>query len=136
MKNQTTRKYGVKPLTAAIILGLTLTSASAMASDKTASTPGFQVTSAATSHIRSGAKAFKKGEYAKSAMYSRVAIQSSLSNRREAIAQSNLCAAYGAMGEMENARLACISALELRPGYEPAIANKAALTYKLAKAGN
>jgi len=136
MNTQTTRKFGVKPLTAAIILGLSLTSASAMASDKTPAAPGFTVVSSADGNIRSSAKAFKKGNFAESAMFSRVAIKSSLSNKREAIAQSNLCAAYGAMGEMENARLACTTSLELRPGYEPAVANKATLTYKLAQAGN
>lgn len=117
--------------------GLTLSATSAMAAEAPAenAVQTFQVKSASDGNIRAGAKAFKKGDFAKSAMFSRVAIKSSLSNKREAIAQSNLCAAYGAMGEMEQARLSCETALKLRPGYEPAVANKAALRYKLAQNG-
>ena len=50
-----------------------------------------------------------------------------------AIAQSNLCAAYAAMGDMDDAKAACDAAIELRADYAPAIANKTALTVKLAE---
>ena len=126
-----TKPVAVTALTALMSVGLTLPAASAMAAEAPAHS--FQVKSASGSTIGAGAKAFKKGDFEKSAMFSRVAIKSSLSNRREAIAQSNLCAAYGAMGDMENARLACKSAIKLRPDFAPAIANTKALTYKLAQ---
>lgn len=121
----------VTALTAMMSIGLTLPAASAMAAEAPAHS--FQVKSSSGSTISAGAKAFKKGQYAKSAMFSRAAIKSSLSHRREAIAQSNLCAAYGAMGEMENARLACKAALDLRSDYAPAIANTKLLTVTLAQ---
>lgn len=126
-----TKPVAVTALTAMMSLGLTLPAASAMAAE--ASAHSFQVKSSSGSTIGAGAKAFKKGQFEKSAMFSRTAIKSSLSNKREAIAQSNLCAAYGAMGEMENARLACKAALDLRPDYAPAVANTKVLSFKLAQ---
>jgi len=126
-----TKPVAVTALTALMSVGLTLPAASAMAAE--APEHSFQVKSASGSTIGAGAKAFKKGQFAKSAMFSRTAIKSSLSNKREAIAQSNLCAAYGAMGQMEDARLACKAALDLRPNYAPALANSQALTFKLAQ---
>lgn len=115
---------------------LTLPAASAIAADVTPQTTTASATfiakSAADSRIREGAKAFKRGDFERSISYSRSALKQSLSRKRAAIAHSNLCAAYASIGEMEKASASCHAALELRPGYEPAVTNKAALTIRLA----
>ena len=123
-----------KGLVGLTIATLSFSAASAMAADASApASASFVVKSAADGNIRSAAKAFKKGEFAQSASYSRIALKSNLSDRRAAIAQSNLCAAYAAMGDMDDAKAACDAAIELRADYAPAIANKTALTVKLAE---
>ena len=111
-----------------------ITAASAMAADNTAAASAdFKVATTSNSVIRAGVSAFKKGDYEKSVTFTRAALKSSLSDRRAAIAQSNLCAAYGKLGEMDLAQEACAIALELRPGYAPAEQNKAALTIRFAQ---
>ena len=77
-------------------------------------------------------KAFKKGDFQRSAKMSEAAIKNKISKRRQAVAQSNLCAALGELGQFEDAANACDTALELRPGYATAEANKSALTIRLA----
>lgn len=123
--------HGLLSLTAAV---LTLPAVSAMAADVTPQTSAsFVVKSSADSHIRSSARAFKRGNTEKSIRYSHLALKSGLSPKRAAIAHSNLCAAYAVLGDMEAASEACDTALELRPDYEPAITNSSALTVKLAQ---
>ena len=53
----------------------------------------------------------------------RSSLKDGMSPKREAIAQSNLCAIYGVMGESERAAGACKKALKLRPSFAPALAN-------------
>jgi tetratricopeptide (TPR) repeat protein len=116
------------------LMSASLPAASAMAADMSApSTSAFIVKSAADRNIRSSAVAYRKGDIQKSISYAKHALRSSLSAKRAAIAHTNLCAAYAALGDMDNASTACASALELRPDYEPAQNNKAALTYQLAQ---
>lgn len=113
---------------------LTFPAASAMAADVSApAASSFIVKSAADDNIRRAAKAYKKGEIETSIRINRRALNSSLSAKRAAIAHSNLCASYATIGEMDKAQAACAAALELRPDYAPAMANKAALTVKLAQ---
>lgn len=108
--------------------------ASAMAADVSAPTAGqFIVKSSADRNIRSSVKAFNRGDLDRSVAYSKRALKSSLSSKRAAIAHSNLCAAYAALGDMDNAKAACESAITLRPDYVPAQNNKSALTYQLAQ---
>lgn len=124
-------RHGLLTLATAV---LAFPAASAMAADAVPPTStAFVAQSAADAQIRAGAKAFRKGEFERSITYSRRALKSSLSSKRAAIAHSNLCAAYGSLGDMEKAATSCASALELRPGYEPAVTNKAALTVQLAQ---
>ncbi|MGB0906227.1 MAG: tetratricopeptide repeat protein [Maricaulaceae bacterium] len=117
-----------------IALGLSLSATSAMAADTTS--PIYQVKNASGGVISAGAKEFRKGNFKKSITYSNAALKSSLSKRRQAIAQSNLCAAYAELGDFNKAGKACTKALVLRPGYAPAAANKAALTIQLAAIQN
>ncbi len=115
---------------------LTLMSAgSAMAADVTtpAQSQGFEVATTTNGAVRLAVSEFKKGDYERSVAFSKMALKSSMSKRRAAIAQSNLCAAYGELGMMELAAEACDKALELRPGYEPAVTNRDALTIRLAQ---
>lgn len=123
--------HGLLSLTAAV---LALPAASAMAADVTPQTSAsFVVKSSADSHIRSSARAFKRGDTEKSIRYSLRALKSGLSAQRAAIAHSNLCAAYAVLDDMENAAEACDTALKLRPDYKPALTNSAALTVRLAQ---
>ncbi len=118
---------------------LTLTIAAMMipvgasASDITAPSTELTVQSSTDGMIKLGAKAFQKGEFERSIAYHNRALKSGLSKKRKAVAQSNICAANAALGNMEAAREACDAALELRPGFEPAQNNKAALTVMLAQ---
>ena len=113
-----------------IAIGFGLSATGAMAADAPSQT--YQVKNASGGVIGAGAKEFRKGNFEKSVVYSRAALGSSLSKKRAAIAQSNLCAAYAELGDFSQAREACTEALNLRPGYKPAVANKAALTIELA----
>ena len=116
------------------LMATSLPAASAMAGDVSASPVSeFTVKSSADRNIRSSAVEFRKGNVEQSVKYSKRALKSSLSAKRAAIAHSNLCAAYAVLGEIENAKTACASALELRPDYAPAQNNKSALTYQLAQ---
>lgn len=114
---------------AGLTAGFILSSVSAIAADSN----GFTASTAADSKIRIAAMEFKRGDFAKSATFSKSALKGGMNRRKQAVAQSNLCAAYGAMGELERAGKACDAAIALRPGYAPATANKAALTVRLAQ---
>ena len=126
----TLKKAGLATL-AALAITAALPAASAMAADGPASE--FVVKSTTDGRIKLGVKAFKKGNFEKSASYSRQALKASLSRKKTAIAQSNLCAAYAKLDMIDEAQTACSAALDLRPDYAPAQANKAALTIRLAQ---
>lgn len=113
---------------------LTFPAASAMAADVSAPAAStFIVKSAADANIRRATKAFNKGEFESSIRIHHRALKTSLSSKRAAIVHSNLCATYATVGEMDKAQAACSAALELRPDYAPAVANKSALTVQLAQ---
>lgn len=124
-----TRLRFPKTAMAIIAAAIILPAAGATAADNS----GFIAKSASDSNIRAAATSFEKGDYAKSVAFSKAALRASMSTRRQAIAYTNLCAAYGELGDMERANIACDKALELRPGYEAAEDNKAALTIRLAE---
>ena len=93
----------------------------------------FEVTRATDGVIKMGVTAFNKGDYAKSVAMNKAAIRSGISKRKKAIAQSNLCASWAMLGDLVQAEKACEAALELRPDYDPAVANMNLLTIKLAQ---
>jgi len=126
MTYSTLTKAGFASL-AFIGLSATLPAASAMAADG-----NYVASSASSPVIRAASQAFNRGDYKESAALSRAALQSSLSKRKTAIAQSNLCAAYAKLEMFDEASEACEKALELHPGYEPAEKNQAQLTIRLA----
>lgn len=114
--------------------GLALPAASAMAADAPAPAPyTFTVKTTTDYHVKAGAEAFKRGDFQRSVSYANAALKAGMSDRRAAVAQSNLCASYAHLGDLEKAAEACDAALELRPGYSAAESNKAALTIKLAQ---
>ncbi len=124
------KKASLATLTA-LALTATLPSTSAMASDKVGDS--FVVKSTTDGRIKLGVKAYKQGNYEKTVRMTRAALNTSLSPKRAAIAHSNLCAAYAKLDLLDEARQACVTALELRPNYAPAEANKASLTIRLAQ---
>lgn len=96
--------------------------ASAIAKDS-----AFTVKTTTNGKVRLGVSAFDKGDFEKSVRLNESALKSSLSPKKAAVAHSNICAAYAEMGDFTSARIACDAALTLRPGYEPAVSNLAAL---------
>lgn len=130
MTYATLKKAGIATLSA-LAFTAALPAVSAMAADAPASE--FVVKSTTDGRIKLGVKAFKKGDFEKSASYSRQALNASLSRKKTAIAQSNLCAAYARLDMIEEAQTACSAALELRPDYAPAQSNNAALEIRLAQ---
>jgi len=116
---------------AALTLTATLPTANAMASDVAAG--NFVVQKTTDGRIKLGVKAFNKGDFEKTVRVTRSALNTSLSPKKAAIAHSNLCAAYAKLEMLTEAQQACAAALELRPGYEAAEANKASLTIRLAQ---
>ncbi len=111
---------------AAISLALTAFAAPALAAD---GAPQFSVQSTATRSIASSATAFNKGDYSKSAAYSRHALEQGLKKSRRTIAYSNLCAALGAQGQYDKALDACDSALKASPQNWQAFSNRAAVNW-------
>jgi len=95
--------------------------------------PNYQVVSATDGKIRAGVRAFKKGDLDKAAMFMRSSLKGGMNPKKQAIAQSNLCAIYGTMGESERAADACNKALKLRPSFAPALANNNILQRAYAK---
>jgi len=126
----TLKKAGLATLTALAITA-TLPAASAMAADR--SSDNFVVTTTTDGLVKLGVKAFKRGDFKKSVKYNNQALRSSMSRKKKAIAHSNLCATYAKLEMMDEAQKACTAALELRPDYVAAQANKAALTIRLAQ---
>ena len=105
----------------------------ANAGDTAPASNDFVVKSSTDAMIKLSVKAFNNGEYERSIAYSQRALDSGLSKSRKAVAQNNLCAANAVLGQMDEAAEACNAALELRPEFEPAQTNKAALTVLLAQ---
>jgi len=135
MTYTTLKKTGLVTL-AALTLSVTLPAASAMANEAPAGsfpTGNFNVTSTTDGLIKLGIKAFKRGDYKRAVKMTEQATRSSLSRKKLAIAHSNLCASYAKLDMMDKAQKACSTALDLRPGYQPAQANKVALTIRLAQ---
>lgn len=124
------KKASLATLTALALIA-TLPAASAMAADKTSE--GFVVKSTTDGRIKIGVKAYKQGNYNKTVRMTRAALETSLSPKRAAIAHTNLCAAYAKLDMLDEARQACAAAVKLRPNYEPAKANIAALNIILAQ---
>jgi len=87
----------------------------------------YEVIATTDGKIRAGVRAFKQGDLDKAAMFMRSSLKGGMNTKKQAIAQSNLCAIYGAMGESERAANACNKALKLRPNFAPALANNSAL---------
>ncbi len=119
------------------LLAVTFLSApSAMAADNTvspAAPQNFTVRSASDGKIRLSVKSFKKGDMERSIRFSQSALRANLSKAKQAVAHSNLCAAYGELGDLEKASTACDIALEIRPDMEEARNNKNALSVRLAQ---
>lgn len=110
---------------------------SAMADD-TSSVPvaaatDFQVKSSSNNLIKSGVKAFNKGDFAKSVAMNKAVIRIRPSRLKTAIAQANLCASYAKLDDLEQASKACDAALALRPELEEAKSNQALLRTRLAQ---
>jgi len=93
----------------------------------------FSVESNATRTISAGATAFERGSFDKSEAFSRHALKQGLKKSRKAAAYSNLCAALGEQGELEEAMESCNKAVNYNPKNWRALSNRAVLH---AKAGN
>lgn len=111
--------------------------ASAMAGE-TAPTPvaaatDYQVKSSSNSLIKSGVKAFKSGDYAKSVAMNKAVIRIRPNRMKTAIAQANLCASYAKLDDFEQASAACDAALALRPELDIAKSNQTLLRTQLAQ---
>jgi len=78
-------------------------------------TPVFASKTISNSKIRAGISAFEKGDFTKAAFFQRAALKSGLSKSRKTAAFTNLCAAEGALGNLDAAKAACDSALQLAP---------------------
>ena len=130
MKTISLKKAALSTL-AAITVTAMLPTTSAMAADAPAG--NFVVQKTTDGRIKLGVKAFKKGDFEKTVRVTRSALNTSLSPKKAAIAHSNLCAAYAKLEMFDEATQACSAALELRPGYEAAVTNKASLTIRLAQ---
>ncbi len=133
LKSGTLKAFAICSISAATLV----LPASALA-DETGQKPvtaatDYQVKSSSNSLIKSGVKAFKKGDYAKSIGLNQAVIKIRASRMKTAIAQANLCASYAKLNEMKQAAVACDAALKLRPGLEVAQANKALLQKRAAR---
>jgi len=122
----------------AMTLGcVALLPASAMADEKTAETvtaeSSFNVALTTDGVVKSGVKAYRKGDFEKSIALHNAAIRGRMSKRKTAVAQSNICASWAMIGDLSKAEEACEAALELRPDYAPALANMELLNIKLAQ---
>lgn len=113
---------------AVLTAGFLLSSTAAFAAD----TQGFTAATAADPKIRTAASEFRRGDFTKSVAFSQAALNSKMKKSKQAVAQSNLCAAFGAMGKLELAKTACDAALAIRPNYAPAMTNRAALAVRVA----
>ena len=85
----------------------------------------FSVEKNATRSISAAATAFQKGKYAKSINFSNHALKQGLKKSRKAAAYNNLCAAFGAQAEYDQALEACNEALSHNPENWRALSNRA-----------
>lgn len=132
-KSATLKAFAICSMSAAALV----IPASAMAGE-TAPAPttiatDYQVQSSSNSLIKSGVKAFNKGDYAKSISLNKAVISIRPSRVKTAIAHSNLCASYAKLEKMKEAADACETALKIRPGLDVAKANQALLRTRLAQ---
>ena len=119
---KTTLKATLKTTLATLVLaGMTST---AMANEAQLQ---FSVESNATRSIRSAATAFEKGQFSKSASFSKYALKQGLKKSRKTAAYSNLCAALGTQGEYDDALEACDKAIDLAPQNWRALSNRAVI---------
>lgn len=93
----------------------------------------YQVKSSSNGLIKSGVKAFNKGNFAKAVSLNKAVIRSRPNRTKTAIAQANLCASLAKLDRIEQAAEACDAALELRPGLDVAKSNQALLQVRLAQ---
>lgn len=91
----------------------------------------FQVKSSSNGLIKSGVKAFNRGDYAKSVALNKAVIRIRPSRMKTAIAQTNLCASYAKLGDFVQAETACEAAPNLRPDLETVRSNQALLRTRL-----
>jgi len=112
--------FAIGTLTAATLIMPT----SAMAGETTpaavVAATDYQVKSSSNGLIKSGVKAFKSGDYAKSVAMNKAVIRIRPNRMKTAIAQANLCASYAKLDDIERASVACDAALALRPELEVA----------------
>lgn len=120
----------IKKTLLTLVAAAMLAPAAAFAGDAPA---GLTVKSTTDGFVKMSVKAFKKGEFQRSADLSRRALKQGISVKRQAVVYGNLCAAEAALGNMEAAGEACAASLEMRPGYAVAEANKSTLTVMLAE---
>jgi len=113
----------------AVIAGVTSTATIAMASEATAGAPQFTAQQSKKRVVNKGFSAYTKGDYSKSAAYSRYALQQGLKKPHKAIVYNNLCAALGTQGRYADAIEACNTALELAPSNWQAWSNRAAANW-------
>jgi len=130
---KTTFRKTLLTLAAVSMMAPAMVPSMAQAGDTTTNAPHMAVKTTSNAYVKLGVKAYKNGEFDRSIAFHKRALNDGLSKSRRAIAQSNLCASYAAIGDMEAATEACDAALELKPGYELAVANKSALTVLLAQ---
>lgn len=105
----------------------TILASTAFAGDiTTAPMTQFNVSTNVSGIIGSAATAFERGDFAKSASFSRYALKQGLRKSKKAKAYSNLCAALGAQGQYESAVEACSSAIKIAPTNWQAYENRAA----------
>ena len=93
----------------------------------------YQVKTSSNGLIKSGVKAFNKGNFAKAVSLNKAVIRSRPNRTKTAIAQANLCASLAKLDKIEQAAVACDAALELRPELEVAKSNQALLQVRLAQ---
>lgn len=113
----------------AFTLGVASTATMAMASEDAAAAPQFTAQQSTKRVVNKGFSAYTKGDFSKSAAYSRYALQQGLKKSHKTIVYNNLCAALGTQGRYEEAIEACNTALELAPSNWQAYSNRAAANW-------
>jgi len=92
-------------------------------------TPAFASKTISNSKIRAGIAAFEKGSFQKAAFFQKAALKSGLSKSRKQAAYTNLCAAEGVLGNLDAAKAACDSALEIAPDSWQALNNRGVISW-------
>lgn len=120
----------VHALAAGLLLGLGGMALPAFASDMTSGATAashYLVKSNSTRSVRSGVTAFRKGQFEKSAVFSRRALKQGLKKSRKSAAYGNLCAALAVQDQMQPALAACDRAIEADGKNWQAYANRAVI---------